>query len=295
MTILVLGAGGLLGSAFVDRFQANGVVAAGRDRLIGSHLHALDRLIEDAEPDVVVNCAADTDVEGAERDASASSLANEQLPGRVAAACRSCGAVLVQVSSTGCYGDYKGEPFDDDDVARPTTTHHRHKLAGEDRVRQSGCEALILRTGWLFGGKPNVRKNFVWNRLMEARFKSQLASDPFQRGNPTLTRNVASQCALLLERGIRGTFNCVSGPATSRLDYVREIIRCSNLPCEVRATDAPFRRLAQVSPNEAATNRRLEEIGLAIMKTLTETLPAYISSMMSSDEWKGYDKTVRIP
>lgn len=286
MRILVLGAGGLLGSAFVEHFRHHDVVMAGRDRLSGAVPDGVSALVETSAPDVVVNCAADTDVEGAEHDPAASEMANKRLPGLLAAACKRAGVVLVHLSSTGCYGTAKNEPYVETDEAQPTTTHHRHKLGGEQQLLASGCEVLILRTGWLFGGKPAQPKNFVWNRLVEARTKMRMASDPFQRGNPTYVGDVARQCASLLERKVRGTFNCVSGPAATRLDYVRAIVRISGLPCEVVASETPFKRLAQVSPNEAAENRGLRDLGLDLMPPWPQALPAYISTLMASDLWQ---------
>jgi dTDP-4-dehydrorhamnose reductase len=242
-------------------------------------------LVREHSPEIVINCAAHTDVEGAERDPAAAMAANGLLPGLLATACRRQGATLVHVSSTGCYGDWKSGPYGEDDDVRPTTAHHRSKMSGERAVRHGGCEFLILRTGWLFGGRPGQAKNFVWNRLVEARSKPGMLSDPFQHGNPTFVGQVAEQCLVLLGLGIRGTFNCVSGPGTSRLDYVREIVSAAGLPCRVEPSAEPFRRLAAVSPNETAVNGRLDLLGLNRMSPWSEALGRYVRTLMLSPEW----------
>ena len=78
-------------------------------------------------PGVVINCAADTDVEGAERDPGGSLAANALLSGLLAEACGRTGAVLVHLSSTGCYGTGATHPYVEDDPPEPTTVHHAHK------------------------------------------------------------------------------------------------------------------------------------------------------------------------
>lgn len=283
MRALVTGAGGMLGGAFVEALSSAQVRTAGREALDVSRPAAVLALVADA--DVVVNCAADTDVEGAERDPDRAFAANGVLPGLLATACRRAGAVLVHISSTGCYGDWKAEPYTEDDPPRPTTAHHRSKLAGEVAVRDSGCEHLILRTGWLYGGPPAGAKNFVWKRLLEARAGGRMTSDAAQRGVPTFAPAVAWEALDVLRTGVRGTYNLVGAGAASRFDYVAEIVRRSGLPCEVEPGPA-FKRLAAVSPNEAAVNYRLGLMGLDRMADWREPLGAYVGALMASPEWR---------
>lgn len=283
MTVLILGAGGLLGSAFVRAGFAGTVIKAGRRDLFANTPSAL---VGRSKASVVVNCAADTDVDGAEQNPTVSQAANAVLPGLLAEACRENGSTLVHVSSTGCYGASEMRPYIEDDVPLPTTVHHQHKLEGEERVRASGCDALILRTGWLFGGRPEQSRNFVWNRMLEANSNSRIVSDPYQVGNPTWIGDVVLQAIMLLERNVRGTFNCVSAPAISRMDYVRAIVSASGIECKVVASEMPFKRLARVSPNEAADNERLRLLGVDIMPTWNETLPQYIASLIDTEDWR---------
>lgn len=285
MRVLVTGAGGMLGSTVVDVFADHELVRVGRTQLDVGRPRSIAALVADAGPDVVINCAAHTDVEGAERDPDAAFAANAVLPGLLGTAARSSGAVLVHLSSTGCYGDWKTDPYSDEDPVRPTTAHHRSKASGEQAVRDSGCEHLILRAGWLYGGPPGGAKNFVWKRLLEARGAERMTSDTSQRGVPTYAEDVARQIAVLLEAGVRGTFNVVAHGAASRYEYVSEIVRLSGLPCAVTPGPA-FKRLAAVSPNEVAVNHRLGLLGLDRMRDWREPLAAYVSGLLASPEWR---------
>lgn len=283
MSVLVTGAGGMLGSAFVESLSGEVVRTTGREALDVRRPEAVLALVGDAR--VVINCAADTDVEGAERDPDRAFAANGVLPGLLGTACRRAGAVLIHVSSTGCYGDWKTEPYTEEDRLRPTTAHHRSKAAGEVAVRDSGCEHLILRTGWLYGGAPAGPKNFVWKRLLEARAGGRMTSDASQRGVPTFAPAAAKAALEVLRAGVRGTYNLVARGAASRFDYVAEIVRRSGLPCEVEPGPA-FKRLAAVSPNETALNYRLGLMGLDPMSDWREPLGAYVDALTASPEWK---------
>ena len=285
MKYLLLGAGGLLGSAFRERLAGSDVVTAGRDALDIRNHAAVQALVRESGADVVINTAAHTDVDGAERDPDPAFTANAILPGIIAQACRRAGARLVHVSSTGCYGNELTRAYTEEDPLRPTTVHHRSKASGEQAVREAACEALILRTGWLFGGGSERARNFVRARLNEARNNPVLTSDATQRGNPTWVDDVVRQALLLLDEGMLGTFNCVGRGVASRFDYVSHIVSLSGLPCEVRPSAEPFRRAAAVSPNEGADNFRLRLLGLDRMPDWRQGVDDYLASVAGDPGW----------
>jgi dTDP-4-dehydrorhamnose reductase len=269
----------MLGSAFGRGLEACEVVKASREQLQLDDAGRPRALVQDARPDVVINCAAHTDVEGAEDAPEAAFKVNSLLPGLIAQACRSAGVLLVHFSSTGCYGAAKAEPYTEEDPLDPPTVHHRSKASGEVAVRDSGCEHLILRTGWLFGGAPGAPKNFVWNRLLEARSAPRLTSDPWQFGNPTYVGDVVAQTRVLIEARLRGTYNCTAHGRASRFEYVSEIVAAAGLDCPVEPSEQPFKRRARVSPNEAALNWRLGLLGLDRMPPWREALQAYVRGL----------------
>ena len=283
MRVLLAGATGMLGSAF-SAALGPGVVTAGRDELDVRNPRAIDELVRRAAPEVMINCAAHVDAEAAELDPICALPANVILPGLIGTACRRAGVRLVHFSSTGCYGAWKDEPYVEEDRLAPTTVHHRGKVAGEVAVRDSGCEHLILRTGWLFGGATHHAKNFVWKRLVEASGAETLRSDTGQRGNPTFVGDVVSQTLALIKAGLCGTYNCVSGGAATRFEYVQRIVNAAALPVRLEPT-GPFARHAPISPNEAALNQRLALMGLDQMPHWTDSLDTYVQALKASPAW----------
>lgn len=271
---IVAGARGILGSAFMARMPA--ALGLGRDDLDPGAPEAVVRNIVARRPSLIINCAADTDVEGAENDDSRAIAVNVTLAAALAKAAADSGAGFVHFSSTGCYGTYKNAPYEESDPLHPTTAHHRSKALGEAAVLNACPAAITLRLGWVFGGAPGQRKNFVWARLREAEGKAAIGSDPHQLGSPTSAADVVTQAVHLLSRdGCQGVFNCVgNGPAGSRLDYVAAILSAAG--SAARVEPATFPRRAPVSPNEAAINARLQQRGLDIMRPWRFSLKEFV-------------------
>ena len=280
----------MLGSAFAAVLGSDAVQVP-RALLEPSELGLLTERLRLMQGDVLINCAAHVDAEAAELDAAPAIFANSLLPGLLASVCRDTGMFLVHFSSTGCYGDWKMVPYDDDDPVRPPTVHHRTKVAGEARVRAACDRHLILRTGWLCGGGPEHRKNFVWRRLEEAESRSTLRSDEAQHGNPTYVGDVVRQTMLLLRARLVGTFNCVSQGTASRYEYVKRIVEASGLSSTVEPCGA-FQRLAPVSLNEAARNQALALLNLDVMPDWRESVDAYVSAVLSSPNWRPSEQGV---
>jgi dTDP-4-dehydrorhamnose reductase len=281
LRVAITGAGGMLGSALGARLAGKEVLPIGRGALDVTHAAALRVMLREFRPEVVVNCAADTDVEGAESDPARCFAANALLPELLAQFCRDSGARLVHFSSAGCYGDYKTTPYVDYDPLRPSTTHHRAKAAGEAAVREAGGRHLILRLGWLYGGGAGHLKNFVWNRIVEARGSPEIGADPYQTGSPTFVGDVVAQTMTLLEAELSGTYNCVAGGAVPRLDYVSRIVAAAGL--STRIVPRRFVRRATVSPNEAAINEKLDLLGLNVMPEWGKALDQYIKRLLSPE------------
>ncbi len=231
-------------------------------------------------PSLVINCAADTDVEGAEAAPERALAVNATLAEALAQGAAETNARFVHFSSTGCYGDWKADPYEETDLLRPTTAHHRSKAIGEDLVLRAHPEALVLRLGWVFGGRRGQRKNFVWARLAEARDKAEIGSNAVQCGCPTAAADVVAQTLALLEANATGVFNCVGGgPPARRIDYVAAILAAAGSPALVVPME--FAHHARLSVNEAAVNLRLRAKGFDPMPDWRESLAAFVSAQLA--------------
>lgn len=282
--ILLLGSNGMLGSSFSSALSQH-FSTLSREILDISQPERLLTAIIKLSPKIIINCIADTQVDAAEITPSNAFAVNALLPSLLAQSARQIGALLVHFSSTGCYGDNINNPLSphsDFSSLQPTTIHHKSKLKGEELIRESGCDHIILRLGWLYGGSYTHRKNFVWARIQEAQQKSIMASDPYQLGSPSHINDVVKQTLFLIKSGIKGSFNCVNTGAVSRYDYTAHIIKAAGLSTHLVPTR--FSRQAPVAFNEAAVNEKLILLGLNIMPEWDISLTNYIQTLLAQKE-----------
>ncbi len=162
-----------------------------------THRDLLLSEIGNLRPDVILNCAAYTDVDGCETAEELATRVNGEGPGNLAEAAKENGAVLVHVSTDYVFDGSKREPYTEEDSPNPQSAYGRSKLAGERALLESGLERfLILRTSWLYG--PGG-KNFVETilRLASEREELRIVSD--QVGCPTYTEDLAAGIFRLLD------------------------------------------------------------------------------------------------
>lgn len=280
MRLLITGAAGMLGSAVQEALKNDfDIIAASRAELNIQSFGKAKEFLNKFQPQIILHAAAYTNVEEAERQPQDCYRVNYNGTLNLINAAKEFNNKFIYISSTGCYGSYQEAPYAEYNEVVPATVYHHSKYLGEKVVSELCNDFLVLRTGWLFGGSTEHKKNFVYNRFKETSTKKETFSDPFQTGNPTNTADVAKQIKLLIENNICGTFNVVAGGACTRYEYVKEIVAAFGLPCEVKPTDKPFERLAKVSPNEAAINFNLEQMGLNSMPHWKESLHQYINSI----------------
>lgn len=253
----VAGAGGLLGLDLQVALALAGVDEKSVTALTRADLDVTDRdAVRDAVRghDVVVNCAALTSEEAAERDEGAAFAVNAIGAANVAAACRETGTRLVHVSCASVFSGESDEPYAEDAPLAPRTAYGRSKAAGEWAVEAHCPRAWIVRTGWLYGGgAPNDVKE--WARLAEARETVAVAED--EHGQPTWTMDVAGAILRLVGEGAPfGVWHATSRGETSRVGFARAVLEeLGHDPGLVRAVAGPD------GPGGAASQRSYGVLG----------------------------------
>jgi dTDP-4-dehydrorhamnose reductase len=196
--ILVTGAAGQIGWELQRSLPALGtVVALERAQCDFTRPETVAAAVRDARPDVVVNAAAYTDVDGAERDETTATTVNAVSVGVVAAEARRLGALLVHFSTDYVFDGAKPVAYVETDVPRPLSAYGRSKLAGEEAVRAGGGDHLILRTAWVYAAR---RRNFVRTILRLAGQPAPLRVVDDQRGTPNWARTLADATGRILAR-----------------------------------------------------------------------------------------------
>jgi dTDP-4-dehydrorhamnose reductase len=234
MRILITGAGGMLGQDVQRAADAAGheAIALTRSSLDITDSAAVAHAVDAAAPDVVVNCGAWTDVDGAETAFSDALAANGAGAGHVAAAAQAAGAWTIHVSSDYVFDGTKTEPYVESDPVAPVSAYGRSKLAGEDEVTRAAPERhTIVRSSWLFGARGKCFPKTIL-RLAGERDTLNVVAD--QTGCPTFTGHLARALVELAETPRPGILHVAGAGACSWHEFAAAIVAAGGVRCEVR-------------------------------------------------------------
>ncbi len=232
-SILVIGGGGMLGRAVRSVLQSRG---HSFDAPTRAELDLLNPgTIDAAVPghSLVINCAAWTDVDGAESDESGATRINGEAVGDLAKACLRHGAALVHYSTDYVFDGRGARPYPVDAPINPVNAYGRSKAVGEHCIaeaREEGLRAMVLRTSWLYAPWG---KNFVRTIARAAREKSELRVVRDQRGRPTSSEHLAAATLDLVRAGARGVFHVTDGGEATWFDFATSIAAAVNPSCRV--------------------------------------------------------------
>ncbi|HVD39468.1 MAG TPA: dTDP-4-dehydrorhamnose reductase [Solirubrobacterales bacterium] len=232
MKLLVTGAAGMLGR---DVMLAAGnagheVVGYGRAELDVTDPVQLDRRLELERPDIVINCAAWTDVDGAETAEEAAFAVNGKGAGNVAAAAAKVEARIVHVSTDYVFDGAKGAPYVESDQPAPLSAYGRTKLAGEEAIAAANKRHFIVRSAGLFGVGG---RNFVGTMLQLSEDRSEVTVVRDQVGSPTYTWHLAYGIVRLIEGIEYGIHHMAASGQCSWYEFAREIFEQAHVECRV--------------------------------------------------------------
>jgi dTDP-4-dehydrorhamnose reductase len=232
MKLLVTGAAGMLGR---DVMLAAGnagheVVGYGRAELDVTDPAGLERRFDLERPDVVINCAAWTDVDGAEDAEEAAFAVNGSGAGHVAAAAAKLKATVLHVSTDYVFDGAKGAPYVESDQPAPLSAYGRTKLAGEEAVVAANKRHFIVRSAGLYGIGG---RNFVETMLQLAQTRNEVTVVRDQVGSPTYTWHLAYGIVRLIEGIEYGIHHMAAGGQCSWYEFAREIFEQASVECRV--------------------------------------------------------------
>jgi len=206
------------------------VVGYGRAELDVTDPAALGRKLDLERPDIVVNCAAWTDVDGAESAEEAAFAVNGAGAGNVAAAAAKVEARVVHVSTDYVFDGAKGAPYVESDQPAPLSAYARTKLAGEEAVAAASKRHFIVRSAGLFGIGG---RNFVETMLRLAEAQNEVTVVRDQVGSPTYTWHLAYGIVRLIEGIEYGIHHMAASGQCSWYEFAREIFEQAQVECRV--------------------------------------------------------------
>lgn len=273
MRVLVTGSGGMLGAdvARAAAFVGHAVIALPRAELDVRDEQAVRARIADERPDAVVNCAAYTNVDGAEDDLRTAMAVNADGARHVADAAAGAGAKLVYVSTDYVFDGSKSSPWVESDETRPISVYGQTKLAGEHESARAPRH-FVVRTSWLFGASG---RNFVETMLSLAADHGEVVVVRDQVGCPTYTAHLADAIVRLLDGAAYGIHHIAGGGSCSWYDFACEIFRQTGTDCRVTpCTTADTARRAPRPPWSVLGTQRVNALHLP---EWTEGLAGYLA------------------
>jgi dTDP-4-dehydrorhamnose reductase len=245
---LVTGAAGMLGQDVIALLAGSGADVTGLDRRVLDITDpaAVKAALQQARPDIVVNCAAWTAVDAAESHEDLALAVNGDGAANLAAACAQAGAWLVYPSTDYVFSGTASSPYAEDDRTAPRTAYGRTKLAGEQAVRRLLPDrSYVLRTAWLYGAHG---PNFIRTMITLEGSRDTVAVVDDQHGQPTWTVDVARQVMMLAQSGAEpGVYHATSSGATTWMGLAREVFRLLGAD-PGRVTPASSSELARPAP-----------------------------------------------
>lgn len=254
MKIVVTGALGQLGQEIMK------LAAGSEHEFVFTDIRATDNVslldITDADAvdafvgkdvDVIVNCAAYTDVNKAESDEGSARQINAAAAGILASAAAKADALLIHVSTDYVFDGTSTVPYREDCLPAPTGAYGRTKLEGERLVQESGCRYMIFRTAWLYSLSG---RNFFLTMVNKTAELPQMKVVFDQTGTPTYAGDLAYLISHIIENGLldrTGIYHYTDEGVCSWYDFAKEINSlvghtCNVMPCRTEDYPTPARR-----------------------------------------------------
>jgi len=243
-SIAVLGGRGMLGSDLVQTCRQQGFTPIVLDlpEFDITNTDNLQQAVSDA--DIIVNCAAYTNVDGAESQAELAYKVNAEAAGRLGAIARDAGKWVLHISTDFVFDGRSDSPYAETDQPNPINTYGKTKLAGEQLLARSGCKYCIVRVEWTYGSSGN---NFVTKLTQRAKSQDTLKVVDDQTGSPTATTQAAGVICKLLRKKPEGIFHFASAGYVTRYgmaEYIfdRLSMNVNLVPCKTSDFPSPATR-----------------------------------------------------
>lgn len=231
------------------------------------------------KPDIVINCAAFTNVDGCESERDIAFKVNTIGPRNLAIACEKYDAKLLHVSTDYVFNGEGTVPFKEYDIPHPVSVYGKTKLMGEQYVRENCNRYFIVRTAWLYG---QWGKNFVYTIMKAAKEKGHLDIVEDQRGNPTYAEDLAHHILKIILTDEYGIYHCTGTGECSWYDFACKIIEYSGIECTVSPiTSDKIDRAAKRPAYSSLDNMMLRVISQDEMRHWQEALMSFIKKLNS--------------
>ncbi len=223
--LALVGAQGMLGTDLLNRVKGSfASFPVDIEELDITERNSVLQWLEEIRPEVLINAAAYTDVDGCETHQGSANQVNGEAAGYLAEGCARIGARMIHISTDFVFDGSKKGPYTEEDATHPLSVYGSSKLLGEKRIAEHLKNFLIVRTSWLYGVHG---KNFVEAILKQAEVKDRLKVVHDQVGSPTYVPDLSQAVLNLLETESSGVVHASNSGACSWFEFAKKILELS--------------------------------------------------------------------
>jgi len=275
MKILITGSNGMLGHDLIEALgDTHELVLTTSKTLDITDRDNVTDFILDSRPDMVINSAAYTDVDGCESNPDLAYSVNGEGVKNLALACRQVDCPLVHISTDYVFNGVNDRPWVEDDEIGPISVYGKSKLKGEEYIQEILDKYFIVRTAWLYGING---RNFPKTMLELAQNHSQITVVYDEVGTPTYTPDLAYGISQLIESENYGIYHLTNSGNCSWCEFARYIFEIADRDVEViPVTASEFARPAPRPSYSVLENRNWVENGFEPLRDYKEAIKEYI-------------------
>lgn len=275
MRILITGSNGMLGHDLIEilRQKHDLILTTSKTLDITDEKQVLD-VICDEKPDIVINSAAYTDVDGCEENQDLAYAVNGEGVRNLAIACREVDCALVHISTDYIFNGKNDRPWVENDEIGPISVYGKSKLKGEEVIQEILDRYFIVRTAWLYGING---RNFPKTMLELAENHSEITVVYDEVGTPTYTPDLAYGISQLIETNHYGIYHLTNSGSCSWCEFARYIFEVADKDVKViPVTASEFARPAPRPSYSVLENRNWIENGFEPLRSYKEAIREYV-------------------
>ncbi len=281
MKILITGARGMLGMDLEEALYEHQLILTGRDNMDIIDYNQCMSVISQDKPDLIINCAAYTQVDKCEDKLELAYRVNALGPRNLAVISNELNIPLLHISSDYVFDGTKGSGYLEDDIKNPLSVYGKSKSLGEDYITTLTNKFYIVRTSWLFGANGS---NFIETMLSLGKTRDSLTVVNDQFGSPTYTRDLARAIARLIEKPAYGIYHITNSGLTNWYEYARYVFELADYEINVQPiSSGQFQRPAQRPLYSVLENRVWQLEGFPLLRSYKDAVREHVENVLKSE------------
>lgn len=276
MKILITGFKGMLGFDLVNKLKEENhdLILTDVEELDITNLEEVKGILNQEKPEVLINVAAYTDVDGCETNRELAFNVNSIGPKNLAIACKENDTKLLHISTDYVFPGNNTKPYTEEDETGPQSYYGETKLKAEEFIKKNMEKYFIVRTAWLYGING---KNFVKTMLNLAKTNSEITVVNDQRGSPTFTVDLAYCISELVKTDKYGTYHVTNSDECTWYDFAKNIFELANVDVKVKAvTTDEYPTPAKRPEYSVLSHEKWNKMGFKPLRSYKDALRSYM-------------------